>query len=174
MGREDGETGSHLLAIAYADRQTAETVRLKLRALHLEDVIQLDDAVVVTRDDRGKIKLHQSFKPPEAGAAGGALWGSLIGLLFLAPLLGALVGGAAGAAVGALTDVGVDDRFARELGERLEPGKAALLVLVRQSTPDKILAQIEQYGGDVLQTSLSDEAEERLREAADEPHSGAA
>lgn len=156
---------SHLLAIAYADRQTAESVRLKLRALHLEDAIQLDDAVVVSRDDRGKIKLHQSFNPPEAGAAGGALWGSLIGLLFLAPLPGALVGGAAGAAVGALTDVGVDDSFARELGERLEPGNAALLVLVRQSSADKILAQIEQYGGDVLRTSLSDEAEERLREA---------
>lgn len=174
MDRDDGDTASHLLAIAYADRQTAESVRLKLRALHLEDAIRLDDAVVVTRDERGKVKLHQSFKPPEAGAAGGALWGSLIGLLFLAPLLGALVGGAAGAAVGALTDVGVDDSFARQLGDQLEPGRAALLVLIRQSNPDEILAQIEQYGGHVLQTSLSDEAEERLREMAGERHSGAA
>lgn len=165
---------SHLLAIAYDDRQTAESVRLKLRALHLEGAIQLDDAVVVSRDERGKIKLHQSFNPPEAGAAGGALWGSLIGLLFLAPLLGALVGGAAGAAVGALTDVGVDDSFARQLGDQLEPGRAALLVLVRQSTPDKILPHLKQYGGRVLQTSLSEDAEERLREAVGEQHSGAA
>lgn len=165
---------SHLLAIAYDDRQTAEDARLTLRRLHLQDAIRLDDAVVVTRDEGGKIKLHQSFKPAEAAAAGGALWGSLIGLLFLAPLLGALVGGAAGAAVGALTDVGVDDSFARRLGDQLEPGRAALLVLIRRSTPDEILSQIEQYGGHVLQTSLTGEAEERLREAVGEQPSGAA
>ncbi|MBW3609562.1 MAG: DUF1269 domain-containing protein [Actinobacteria bacterium] len=164
---------SQLIAIAYDNRQTAEDARLTLRRLHLEDALQLDDAVIVTRDGAGRIKLHQWFRPAEAGAAGGALGGTLIGLLFLAPLLGALLGGAAGAAVGARTDVGVDDSFARQLGERLEPGKAALLVLLRESTPDKVLPEIEQYGGHILQTSLSDEAEELLREAVGEQRSGA-
>ena len=156
---------SHLVAIAYDTPQTAEEVRAKLVSLQAEHVIQLDDALVVTRDEEGKIKLRQAVSTTGAGATGGALWGGLIGLLFLAPLLGAIVGGAAGAAGGALSDIGVDDNFARNLGDRLEPGKAALLVLVRESTPDKVLPEIEQYGGQVLQTSLSDEAEGRLRDA---------
>ena len=156
---------SHLIAIAYDEPETAEEVRATLLRLQEEHVIKLDDALVVTRNEDGKMKLRQAVSTTGAGAAGGVLWGSLIGLLFLAPLLGALVGGAAGAAGGAITDVGVNDDFARDLGEQLEPGKAALLVLVRQSTPDKVLPEIQKYGGHVLQTSLSDDAEGRLRDA---------
>jgi hypothetical protein len=52
------------------------------------------------------------------------------------PLLGMAIGGATGAAAGAATDVGVDDNFMKELGEKLQPGGAAVFVLVSQSTPD--------------------------------------
>ena len=81
------------------------------------------------------------------------------------PLLGAAIGGATGAAAGAATDVGVDDKFMKELGEKLQPGGAAVFVLVRQSTPDKVLPRISQYGGDVIHSSLSQHAEETLQEA---------
>jgi uncharacterized membrane protein len=64
-----------------------------------------------------------------------------------------------------MTDVGVDDNFMKELGEKLQPGGAALFVLVRSSTPDKVLPRISQYGGDVIHSSLSTEAEETLQEA---------
>jgi len=156
---------SNLVAVAYPDRNTAEEVMGTLGRLQVEQSIQLEDAVIVTRDDGGKVKLHQSRSTTGAGAAGGALWGGLIGLLFLAPLLGMAVGAASGAAAGKLTDVGVDDSFLKELGEKLEPGMAAVIVLVRRSTPDKVLPEIQQFGGTVLQSSLDDDAETRLREA---------
>ena len=156
---------SDLVAIAYADRETAETVRNKLFQLTAEHAIELEDAVVVDRDDNGKVRLHQLHRPAAAGAAGGAVWGGLIGLLFLAPLLGMAVGAAAGGTAGALTDVGVNDRFMRELGQKLPNGGAALILLVRKVTPDKVLPRIEEYGGEVIQTSLDDESEARLREA---------
>ena len=95
---------------------------------------ELDDLVVALRKDDGKIKLKQSFSPAGTGAAGGALWGGLIGLIFLMPLLGMAIGGATGAATGAMTDVGVDDKFMKELGDKLQPGNAAVFVLVRRST----------------------------------------
>ena len=155
---------SDLIAVAYPDRQTAETVRDRLIQLTTERSIELEDAVVVDREEDGKVKLHQIRKPAAAGAAGGALWGGLIGLLFLAPLFGMAVGAAAGGAAGALTDTGVNDQFMKELGEKLPHGGAALIVLVRKVTPDKVLPQIQQYGGDVIQTSLDDESEARLRE----------
>ena len=156
---------SDLIAVAYDDRQTAERVRDELAQLTREHVIEIEDAVVVTRDENGKVKLHQTVNPAGAGAAGGALWGGLIGLIFLAPLLGAAIGAAAGAATGALTDFGVDDQFMKELGQNLPEGHAALFVLVRQVTPDKVIPRISQYGGRVIQSSLSTEAEQKLQEA---------
>ena len=155
---------SDLIAVAYPDRETAEAVRQKLAKLTLEHSIELEDAVVVDRDENGRVKLHQAHSPAARGAAGGALWGGLIGLLFLAPLFGMLLGAAAGGASGAMVDVGINDQFMKDLGAKLTPGGAALIVLVRKVTPDKVLPEISEFGGEVIQTSLDDEAEAKLRE----------
>jgi uncharacterized membrane protein len=154
---------SSLVAINYDSRATAEEVLATLGRLQTEHAIQLEDAVVVTRNEDGKVKLHQSNKLAASGAVGGALWGGLIGLIFFVPLFGMAIGAATGAATGALTDIGVDDKFMKELGTQLQPGKAALILLVRTVTPDKVLPEIAQFGGDVIQTSLDNEAEARLK-----------
>ena len=156
---------SNLVAVAFPDQATAEEVMATLGRLQTEHAIELEDAVIVTRDMDGKVKLHQSHKLAATGAVGGALWGGLIGLLFFVPLFGMAIGAATGAATGAMTDVGVDDNFLKDLGTKLAPGGAAVIVLVRRSTPDKVLPEIAQFGGDVIQTSLDDAAEERLRDA---------
>jgi uncharacterized membrane protein len=70
-----------------------------------------------------------------------------------------------GGATGALTDLGVDDRFMKELGQNLPEGGAALILLVRKITPDKVVPRISGYGGTIIQSSLSTEAEEKLQEA---------
>jgi uncharacterized membrane protein len=157
-----------LVAIAYPDTETAEKVRAELVQATKEQLVQLADAVVVERQADGKIKLHQAVSTTGAGAAGGALWGGLIGLLFLAPLLGMAVGAATGAVAGKATDVGVDDKFMKELGDKLEPGAAALIALGRSEARDKLLDRIKPYGGEVIQTSLDKEQEERLRSALGE------
>jgi uncharacterized membrane protein len=156
---------SNLVAVDYPDETTASEVAQTLIELQKERSIQLDDLVVAHRKHDGKIKLKQSFSPAGTGAAGGALWGGLIGLIFFMPLLGMAIGGATGAATGAMTDVGVDDKFMKELGDKLQPGGAAVFVLVRESTPDKVLPRISQYGGEVIHSSLSEHAEETLQEA---------
>ncbi len=159
---------SNLVGIAYPDEATAQEVARTLADLQTEHVMEIGDLVVAVRQDDGKVKLRQTFKPGAAGAAGGALWGGLIGLIFLAPLLGMAIGAASGAAAGSLSDYGIDDKFMKGLGDKLEPGGAALFVLVQSATPDKVLPRISQYGGEVLHTSLSTEAEETLREALSE------
>src|SRR5918996_4150013 len=95
------------------------------------------------------------LNPAGSGAAGVALWGGLIGLLFLAPLLGAAIGGVAGA----VTDLSIDDRFMKELGESLPADGAALFVLVRKVTPDKVIPRISGYGGRPLRRPLSNEGQ---------------
>lgn len=156
---------SNLIAVAYDDVATAAQVRDKLFELQKQNLIDLADAAIVERTQDGKIKLSQSTSTAGIGAAGGALWGGLIGLIFFMPLLGMAVGAATGAAAGAMTDVGVDDKFMKQLAEGLKPGAAALFVLVSKSTPDKVLPQIAPFGGKVIHTSLSKEAEENLRNA---------
>ncbi|KIQ64168.1 DUF1269 domain-containing protein [Kitasatospora griseola] len=157
---------SNLFAIAYPDVATAQKVRDELIGLQKQRLIDLEDIVVVERREDGKIKLHQAVSNTGLGAASGALWGGVIGLLFLMPVIGAAIGGATGAAVGASTDTGVDDDFMRRVGEKLAPGSAAVFALVRTATQDKVIPAVAQFGGELLQTSLSHEEEEHLREIA--------
>ena len=159
---------STLVAIAYPDPETAERVREELIKATKEHLVALEDAVVVEHRADGKIKLHQAVSPAGAGAAGGALWGGLIGLLFLAPVVGMAVGAASGAVAGKVSDVGVNDNFMKDLGEKLPAGGAALIVLGRSDAPDKVIERVKPYGGQVIQTSLSDEAEQHLRDAIGE------
>lgn len=154
---------SDLIAIAYPDLATAREVAGNAAELQKSHELSLEDLVVVERRPDDKIKLHQPSLTA-TGAAGGALWGGVIGLLFLAPLLGMAVGAAAGAAGGAMSDYGVDDKFLKELGANLDHGEAALILLVRDMSPDKILPRIK-IEGKVIQTSLDDAAEERLKDA---------
>ena len=83
----------------------------------------------------------------------------------MAPLLGMAVGAASGALGGKMSDVGVDDTFMKDLGERLQPGAAALIVLGSTDARDKVIDRVKSYGGEILQSSLSREQEEHLRAA---------
>lgn len=156
---------SNLVVIGYDDPFKAEEVRVMLWKMQKEYLIDLEDAVVAVKDDAGKVKLHQAVNLTAAGAMGGGFWGALIGLIFLNPLLGLAVGAAAGAVSGALSDVGIDDKFMKQLAETMHTGSSVLFILVRQATPDKVLEELHGTGGKVLKTSLSHEDEAKLQEA---------
>jgi len=158
---------STLVVIGYNDLYTAEEVRLKLRKLQSEYLIDLEDAVVAVKDTASKVKLHQAINLTTAGAVSGGFWGSLIGLIFLNPLLGLAVGAGAGAVSGALSDVGINDEFMKDLAATMTPGSSALFVLVRKATPDKVLEEIKGTGGKILKTSLSHDDEAKLQAALD-------
>ena len=160
---------ANLIAIAYPDAATAEQVRAELGRASKEYLVELQDAVVVEHDADGKIKLHQAYSTTGVGAAGGAMWGGLIGLLFLAPVIGMAIGAASGALAGKMSDAGVNDDFMKQLGTKLPPGGAALIALGRSDAPDRLLERLAPFGGEVIQTSLSEEDEARLRSALGEP-----
>jgi len=156
---------SDLVVIGYDDQFKAEEVRLMLWKMQKDYLIDLEDAVVAEKNDKGKVKLHQAINLTAAGAASGGFWGALVGLIFLNPLLGMAVGASAGAVSGALTDVGINNNFMKELAESLHPGSSALFVLVRSVTPDKVLEELKGTGGKVLKTSLTHEEESKLQAA---------
>ena len=139
--------------------------RQRLFKLQNEYLITLSDAVIAVKTDAGPVKLNQLVNTTAIGAASGSFWGLLIGLIFLNPLLGVALGAASGALGGALSDYGIDDAFMKKLSETLQPGNAALFVLVKNMTPDKVLREIQDAGGTVLKTSLDDSKEQKLRDA---------
>jgi uncharacterized membrane protein len=116
---------SNLVVISFPEEQLAFEMRAALAKLQKEYLIEMEDVVVVTKDAKGKVKLHQAVNLTAAGAVGGGFWGMLIGMIFLNPLLGAAVGAGAGALSGRFTDIGIDDSFMKELSEQFQPGCSA-------------------------------------------------
>lgn len=156
---------SDLIAIVYPTEAKAEEVRKRVLDLQKEYLIKVGDAVIATKTEKGEVKLNQLFSLTAAGAASGGFWGLLIGVLFLSPLLGVAIGAASGALGGALADIGIDDKFMKELSSSLQPGNAALFVLAQEMTSDRVLKDISQFGGTVLKTSLNETKEQALRDA---------
>lgn len=156
---------SDLVVIVYETEAKAEEMRKKLFELQKEYLIELGDAAIAVKEPDGNVKLNQLLNTAAAGAAGGGMWGLLIGMIFLNPLLGVALGAASGAISGALTDYGVNDKFMKDLSESLKPGNAALFLLIRKMTGDKVLEAVKGTGGTVLKTSLDDSKEKALRDA---------
>ena len=164
---------SELVVIAFDGRDTADHVLNDLRSMQREYLVDLEDAVVVTRDAEGKLNLKQSVNMVGMGAMSGgtwgAMWGVLVGILFMNPLLGLVAGAAAGAGAGALagalSDYGIDDDFIKKMGETICSDTSALFVLFKKVTLDRVLPEFEKFQGRVLKTSLSDEQETKLKNA---------
>ncbi|MCC7164970.1 MAG: DUF1269 domain-containing protein [Anaerolineae bacterium] len=167
---------STLIAVTYPNEQRAQEVLAELRRLESQYLIDLEDAVYVTKDSDGKPRLHQSVDLTQAGAVNGAFWGLLIGLLitlpfpFLAPLawMGiaaatAGIGAAGGALLGKASDLGIDDAFMQNLTANMTPGTSTLFILARSVTYDRVEPDLAKFGGQLLYTNLNKEAEDKLR-----------
>lgn len=161
---------SDLVAIVFDEESVAFEMRAELIKMQKEYLIQMEDAVVVTKEADGKTKLHQSVNLTAAGAVGGGFWGMLIGLLFLNPLIGAAAGAASGALAGRLSDIGINDKMMKELAESFKPGTSALFVLIKKVTADKVLDRLKHYAGrgTVFKTSLDKDDEAALRQALED------
>jgi uncharacterized membrane protein len=154
---------STLVVVGYDNPFKAEEIRMKLQKMQASYLIDLEDAVVAVKNAKGKVKLHQPVNLTAMGALGGGFWGALIGMLFLVPAVGMAIGAAAGAASGALHDVGINDKFMKDLADTMKPNTSALFVLVRKATPDRVLEELKGTGGRILQSSLSHEEVDRLQ-----------
>ena len=111
------------------------------------------------------------FDSVAGGASWGMFWGFLFGLLFLVPFFGLAIGAGLGALMGKLEKSGIDKQFMKQVRDMLKPGTSALFLVVEKVTPDKAVAALSKYGGTVLKTSLSEEAQNELQKAL---HGGAA
>jgi|APIni6443716594_1056825.scaffolds.fasta_scaffold172893_2 uncharacterized membrane protein len=154
-----------LFVLAFPDEATAFALRETLWEMEEKNIVDLGDMVVVTRDSRGRVRLHQSLPLAAVGSTLGSLSGMVFGMMLLNPLFGSIAGAAVGAAAASFADIGIDDGFMKELGETLKPGTSALFVTVRNTKPDQILESLQGFAGSckILQCDLPAEREALFR-----------
>ncbi len=156
-----------LVAIGYPDQGTAEQARETVARLEADLVIQADQVASISRDPEGKYHVHTSHGGSSAGGGAwwGGFWGFLFGLLFFIPFAGLALGAGMGALFGHLGEKGIDKAFQQQVRDYLQPGTSALFMVIEQVTPDKAIAALQQYGGTVIKTSLSEEDTRELQAA---------
>jgi uncharacterized membrane protein len=136
-----------------------------LELLAKQELIVIHDAATVSwQADKKKPKTRQLRSLTGAGAMGGMFWGMLFGLIFFVPFLGAAVGAAAGALGGKLSDVGIDDDFITSVRDQVSPGTSALFLLTSGAVADKVKPAIEEYHPVLIESNLTSEQEDALRE----------
>ena len=158
---------STLIAITYDDEQSGLQAFNALDSLQKQQVLKLEDAAFVVKNPKGKVKVTQTLEKRYTGAVTtwGFFWGFLIGLIFGGPLFWGLFTALLSRIFGKRTDLGIDNQFIKDVGDSLEIGSSAVFMLVIEATQDKALPELAKYGGHVYQTSLSNEDEEKLRQA---------
>jgi uncharacterized membrane protein len=166
----DGRPGKEgqmadLIAIGYPDETTALSAMDETERLQKELVIQADAVAAIIRNQEGKIRVVTNHHAVGAGATWGMFWGMLFGMLFFVPFLGMAVGAGMGALMGKVTKSAVNKEFEEQVREMLKPGTSALFMVVEKVTPDKAVEALSKFGGTVLKSSLSNEAQQDLQEA---------
>jgi uncharacterized membrane protein len=154
-----------LVVLGFPDELSAFALRELLCQLEEDSVIEVGDAVVVTRNAKGKVRLHQSLPLVALGTAVGSFSGMVLGMMLLNPLFGSIAGAAAGAAAATFRDAGINDNFMMNLGETLTPGSSALFVVVRKTKPEELLERLKPFAGGckILQSTMTAENEALLR-----------
>lgn len=154
---------SDLIAIGYDDEKTAEAAGEAARRLAKDLIIEADAIAVIRRDADGKYHVTTTHHPVGTGATWGMFWGFLFGILFFIPVFGMAVGAGMGALMGKVTKTGISKEFQEQVRGMVQPGTSALFLVVEKVTPDKAVEALSQFGGTVLKSSLSKDAEKELQ-----------
>ena len=156
---------AELIAIGYPDETTAALAAEEAERLAHDLIIQSDAIAVIVRTKDGKYRVTTGHHEVAGGTTWGMFWGLLFGILFFVPFLGMAVGAGLGALMGKMTKGAIDKDFENRVREMLQPGTSALFLVVERATPDKAVEALSRFGGTVLKSSLSKEAEAELQTA---------
>jgi uncharacterized membrane protein len=109
-----------------------------VKDLHAVGAVGSYDAAVVTKDASGKVHVNKDEMATRHGGWGGAAAGAVVGILFPPAILAsAAVGGAIGGVSGHLWR-GMSRSDVKELGDVIDAGEAALLI-VGESTIEEAI-----------------------------------
>jgi uncharacterized membrane protein len=146
------------IVVRYPNKETAEAALDVVNGLAKEKVVKLKDAVALTKDEKGKIHMHQTKDDP---ASRGFLKGGVIGIIF-AVLFGGAAWIVAGAALGtafSMFDRGIKNKLLKELGEKMTPEQSALAVLVEEADWAAVKERMgaQNFNGEIVVQEMVDE-----------------
>jgi uncharacterized membrane protein len=156
---------AELVVIGYPAESEAEEVMGVLRSLERDRVIVAAGSAVVVRTQDGDLHVATPTHATGVGAPSGGLWGMLIGRLFFMPPGGSTTSDPEPPLFNQMTGLGIDDEFKANVTSLLTPGRAAVVMLFEKQSPARTIDALAPYGGTVLKTSLSREADLHLRDA---------
>lgn len=151
-----------LLVIEYKNIDEAETARQNLLELNSNYMVSTFDAVIATKNKKGKVVLNQLVNQWPTQISGGAILGLLVGAIFFNPLLGFVAGAAGGALSASLTDYGINDAFMKKTAAILDGNEAALFIMTNGEITDKVIESLGKDGGEILRTNLDSDKEQAL------------
>jgi uncharacterized membrane protein len=159
-----------MMVVAFADEHRADEVLSALKQLDVEAIVDLKSAAVVVRDAAGKVRIRETRDfDARQGAIGGALAGGVLGLLRGGLIKGAILGAAGGALAGKGIDLGLEDKYLREVADSLGSGTSAIVALVDFERVEEAMEELDRFeGGRILRHSLSDEIYEQLSDAVED------
>jgi uncharacterized membrane protein len=155
-----------LTVLKFPTADGAEEMLGMLKGLQKQQLITIQDAAIVTWPrGKKKPKTRQLHSLAGFGALEGAFWGMLFGLLFFVPILGLAVGAGMGALVGSFADVGIDDKFIKEIQSKVTEGTSALFLMSSGAVADRLAPAVQGMTFEIIATNLSKEEEQRLQAA---------
>jgi uncharacterized membrane protein len=166
-----GTADIELVAMVFDKVDQASEALDYVEGLHQRKILKILNAAILAKDQDGNTTLKDTRDiDAKKGRMLGAITGGLIGLL-AGPggaFLGALAGAGAGGLAGKWIDMGFSDKFLAGLQDRLQPGSAALIVLVEHEWAVKVSEALADREGMILQQPLTDRLVRELMEASQE------
>lgn len=143
---------SELVVVNFDDKYKADEVLLELLKLEQEHLADLEDAVVVTKNTQGKIRVkpyHDLVKP---GDLSNELWGGIISATFFHRSL-------------ILKESVFDGNFLTEVEESLKPNSSSLFILIKNANLEQVIAELHRFEGTLIKTTLSPEEINNLQKS---------
>ncbi len=157
----------NILVIAFEDQNEAGRVAMTLKKLGKVEAVHIEDMRIVVRDNNGELKIKDEAGHPVAEMAA---FGGILGVILLVsfPVLGLVAGAGIAASMTVLAKVDLDRKFIDQVAETLQPGGAELFVLGNALDTTALLSALKPYKGTIIQTTISTENEELLKQALSE------
>jgi len=159
-----------LVGLSFSDRFRAQEFLTAMTRLASQGALKLRDAVIVTKDDDGGVKVQETIDPQMGRSAiSGAMWTGLLGLLVGGPV-GWVAGIGLGAGAGALTakvvDLGIPDDWVDWFRAAVDEGTTTVVILAEQLDVGALEHEIRRFqGAELVHSTLPASAIEQLRTA---------
>jgi len=162
-----------LLVAAFKTEDGAQNALKELKAAKKDDLIKILNAAIITMNQKGKVKIHETG---DMGGGKGAVIGAAIGTII--PGIGNVVGGVVGAALGGMAakmrDSGFSNDRLAKIGEGLKPGTSAIVAAIEHIWVEQVETAMQEAGADVVTQEISDDIKKTLSSGGEVGYSAVA